>query len=94
MAVKITNKKGKTITLLNPAEKAAKAAAELKIGVHGTNDKKIKRDQYGNAIPLTDTQKAWRSGYLAARKDSAACYNAQQDKKSKGKRKNNFPVLY
>ena len=95
-------KNGKKIVLLNPAEKGAKAAAELKVGVHGTNDQKIKRDKFGNPIPLTDTEKAWRSGYLAARKDSANCYNAKMGKKSKANKRgkkckncgSNLPVIY
>ena len=95
-------KHGRKIVLLNPAEKGAKAAAELKVGIHATNDQKVKRDDYGNPMPLTDTEKAWRSGYLAARKDSANCYNAQHGKKSKakkrGKKQNrnggNLPAIY
>ena len=99
MATVITTRKGKRITLLNPAEKGRKAAAELRVGVHGTNDGQIKRDGNGNPIPLTDTEKAWRSGYLAARKDSADCYNAKMGKKKKrGKKQNrnggNLPAVY
>ncbi|MDE6201543.1 MAG: hypothetical protein K2M47_06690 [Clostridiales bacterium] len=78
MAKHVTTKSGKKITLLNPAEKGRKFAAELKRNVHATNDHKIKRDDNGKEIPLTDTQKAWRSGYLAARKDNANCHKAKQ----------------
>ena len=75
-------KKGKKkIVLLNPAEKGRKAAAELRVGIHATNDQKVKRDKRGNAIPLTDTEKAYRSGYLAARRDSAKCWKAKRAKK-------------
>ena len=95
-------KNGKKIVLLNPAEKGGKAAAELKTGYHITNDKQYKSDKDGYAIPLTDTQKAWRSGYLAARKDNANCYNAKMGKKSKVKKRGkkckncgaNLPVTY
>lgn len=95
-------KGGKKITLLNPSEKGVKAAAELKLGVKLTNDGQIKRDEYGNAIPLTDSEKAWRGGVLSARRDSANCYNAQHGKKSKakkrGKKQNknsgNLPAIY
>lgn len=95
----IIYKNGKKIVLLNPAEKGAKAAAELKTGYRITNDKQYKADEHGYVIPLTDTQKAWRSGYLAARKDSANCYNAQHGKKSKSKKrgkksKGNLPAIY
>ncbi len=83
MAVVVTNKKGKQVTLLNPSEKGRKCAAELRAGIHATNNQKIKKDKNGNSIPLTDTEKAWRSGYLAARKDSANCWNAKNGKKNK-----------
>lgn len=101
MSKTVYNKNGKKIVLLNPAEKGAKAAAELKMGYHITNDKQYKSDEDGYAIPLTDTQKAWRSGYLAARKDSADCYNAKNGLKSKAKKRGkrqkhggNLPVIY
>ncbi|MDE6402020.1 MAG: hypothetical protein K2L54_05335 [Clostridiales bacterium] len=76
-------KNGKEITLLNPAEKGKKAALELKHGCHLTNDFVVKGDKNGNPIPLTDTEKAWRSGLLSARRDSANCYNAKNGKKDK-----------
>lgn len=103
MATLIKTKNGKQVILLNPAEKGKKAAAELKMGVHLTNDRQVKYDAYGNAIPLTDTEKAWRSGLLAARQDSADCYNAQHGKKSKSKKQKrnkkarrggNLPAIY
>lgn len=75
-------KTGKEIILLNPAEKGKKAAAELKAGIHFTNDGQVKLDKSGKPIPLTDTQKSWRSGLLSARKDSARCYKAKQNKKN------------
>ncbi len=83
MSVIWKNKKGKEVTLLNPAEKGRKAAQELKLGYHLTNDGVVKGDKNGNPIPLTDTEKAWRRGVLTARKDSADCYNAKNGKKSK-----------
>lgn len=95
MSVIWKNKKGKEITLLNPSEKGRKCADELRAGVHATNDGMLKRDRYGNPIPLTDTEKAWRGGYLAARRDSANCYNFQHGKKGKkNKRGNNYPAVY
>lgn len=101
MSRTVYNKNGKAIVLLNPAEKGTKAAAELKLGVHLTNDGQVKRDKDGYAIPLTDTEKSWRSGVLAARRDSANCYNAQHGLKSKtkkrGKKQNrggNLPAIF
>jgi len=77
MAVIVTNKKGNKVTLLNPAEKGAKYAYELKANVRTFNDGRFKPDKNGE-LGLTETQRAYRSGYLAARKDSAACYKAKR----------------
>ena len=78
MAVRVKDRKtGKVRTLLNPAEKGRKFAAELKAGIHATNEGKIKKTKKGKVKKLSDTQKAYRSGYLAARKDSAKCFKAK-----------------
>ena len=63
--VKCKTKSGKTFTLLNPKEKGDKCAVELRSG------RNIYTGEY-----LSNTQKAYRSGYLASRKDSAKCYKA------------------
>lgn len=76
---KVTTKKGKTITLLNPSQKAEKYACELRERHAMTNDGRFKADEDG-PFPLTDTQKAYRSGYLDARKDSARAYNYNKRK--------------
>ena len=68
--VKCVTKKGKKFTLLNPAEKGSKFAVELRTG----------RNVYTGEY-LTDTQKAHRSGYLQAQKDSARCFNAKRKKR-------------
>ncbi len=70
----ITNKKGYTITLLNPKEKGRKFADELGNGVRQTNDGHLKFNKDGTYIRLSETEKAYRAGYLDARKDSAKCY--------------------
>lgn len=78
MANTFVNKKtGKPFTRLNPAEKAKKYATELRNKKRYSNDYEVKQDG------LTCCQTSWRSGYLAARKDSSACYKAQQRKKNK-----------
>ena len=87
MAVQVKTRTGKTVTLLNPAEKGRKCAAELKAGIHATNNGKVKKDKYGNPIPLTKTQKAWRFGYLSARQDSADCYKASKGKKRQSRQR-------
>lgn len=80
MSVQVINKNGKTVTLLNPSEKGRKYAAELKHGIKCTNDHKIKRMPDGSKIGLGDAERAYRAGYLDARKDSANCWKAQQKK--------------
>lgn len=77
MAVKVRGSRGQDVILLNPSEKGEKFADELRNNVRYTNDGHYKADKKGNVHPLTDTQRAYRSGYLAARKDSARCYKAK-----------------
>lgn len=87
MAVVVKSKRGKDVTLLNPNEKGNKAYAELAYGVHMTNDGRVKTDKAGNATELTDTERAYRSGYLAAQKDSRKAFRANNPNyKSKTKR--------
>ena len=77
MAVDVVNRKGKTVRLLNPAEKGRKYAGELKRGKRYTNEGTAKRDKNGNHISLTKSGKAYRSGYLDARKDSAKAFKSK-----------------
>ena len=79
MSTIITGKNGGKVVLLNPAEKGKRYARELK---HGKN--------VNTKEELTDTQRAYRSGYLSARSDSAKCYNAQQNKQVTNKRSRNY----
>lgn len=76
----VTNVNGKSTTLLTPAGKGAKAATELKMNARITNDGEVKTNKNGTPQKLSKAQRAWRSGYLAAQKDSANCYNAKQKK--------------
>ncbi len=85
MAVKVKGSRGQDVTLLNPSEKGEKFADELRNNVRYTNDGKYKADKNGNVFPLTDTQRAFRSGYLTAQKDSARCYKARKKKTVKRK---------
>lgn len=75
MAVKFRGR-----TLLNPQEKGLKAADELRNNIMLTNEGNIKFDNFGKPQKLTKEQRAYRSGYLDARKDSAKCWKAQQKK--------------
>ena len=77
MAVFLKNKKGRDVVLLNPAEKARKFADELGNGVKQTNTGMIKFGKDGRPVKLTDTEKAFRSGYLNARKDSAKVFKSK-----------------
>ena len=70
-ALKFDN--GEQALLLNPNGKGKKYAKELKDGCRYTNDMKTKK-----ANGLTKTQRAYRNGYLASRKDSANAYNANK----------------
>lgn len=79
---KVKTKKGNTITLLNPAEKGRKFADELATNMHFTNDGEYKPDKNGE-IGLTDTQRAYRAGYLDSRKDNAKAYKHNKKKKAK-----------
>ena len=74
---KIKTKSGKTVTLLNPAEKSNKFAKELKTGFKRTNDGHYKLDENKKGIRLSDTEKSYRSGYLDARQDNANAYKSK-----------------
>lgn len=81
MAVTVTSRTGKRVTLLNPAEKGDKFARELRRGYKQTNSGSLKLGKNKKGVKLTDTERAYRSGYLAARNDSAKCYNAKKRRK-------------
>lgn len=87
MAKVIVTKEGKTLTLLTPSEKGTKYAKELHEKVRMTNAGNVKvNEKNDKPLKLTDTQSAWRSGYLSAQKDSAKCFNAKK-KNKKNKKK-------
>ena len=70
-------KTGEVKVLLNPALKGRKYSAEMKKNVRYTNDGKLKVYENGKPMRLTKQGKAYRAGYLQARKDSANCYKAK-----------------
>lgn len=70
MAKVIVDKKGRKITLRNPAEKGEKYAFELKNGYNASTGKSLTREQ-----------RAYRSGYLDSRKDGARAWKANKRKK-------------
>lgn len=72
----VKSKTGKDVTLLNPSQKAAKMAVELKGNVKLTNSRSAVKSDAG----LTDAERSYRAGYLAARKDSAKVYKHKKNK--------------
>lgn len=66
-------------------KKGRKAADELKAGVKTTNGGEIKYGSDGKPIYLNDTERAYRSGYLDARSDSARAYNHKHGVKNKSR---------
>ena len=83
MSVTVTNKKGKKVTLLNPSEKGAKFAKELKQNRKRTNTGAFKLDDNKQSIKLTDVERAYRGGYLDAQKDSANAYKARRKRRNR-----------
>lgn len=83
MATKVTMRNGKLITLLNPKEKGDKYARELRENKKYTNDYVLKKDDKGNPIPLTDSDRKYRCGYLNSRKDDAGAWKSAQAKVAK-----------
>lgn len=72
---------GKDKRILTNAQKGYKYANELRTGYRETNDGDMKFDRNtGMAIELTDTQKAYRSGYLEARRDIGKAFSAVKNK--------------
>lgn len=78
---------GRCETLLNPSGKGRKYAAELSQKAHVTNTGDLKVDKGGKVQRLTDTQAAWRGGYLQAQKDAAAAYKSTHGGKKSGRTK-------
>ena len=83
LGTRITNEDGETKVLLNPAGKGAKFAKELRDNKHYTSEDETKKDKKGKIKRLSDTQRAYRSGYLKARSDSAKAFNSKSGGKSK-----------
>lgn len=81
--VRIIDKNGRERVLLNPQGKRNKAFAELQNGVKLTNDGKVKLKKNGQPMRLTDTEAAYRNGYIQAQNDSAKAYKYNQKRKSK-----------
>lgn len=74
----LTDSDGVQKTLLTPAGKGAKYAQELKTGKRMTNSGAPKMDDNGQQQGLTKGQRAFRAGYIQARKDGAKAFKAKQ----------------
>lgn len=77
MATLLRTRNGKTVVLLNPAERSKRYSRELANG------------RKHNGIPLTSTEAAFRMGVLNERKMQSKIYNKQKGKKSKSKKRGN-----
>ena len=66
---------GTRITDSDGEIKAAKYVAEISNNMCCTNDGEVKFGKNGKPKRLTAKQKAYRAGYLDARKDNAKVYN-------------------
>jgi len=78
-ATVVKSKRGRDVTLLNPSQKGAKFAQELRADVKLTNDRSKVKSGGRN---LTEVERSYRAGYLDARKDSAKVH---KHNKKKGK---------
>lgn len=86
MAVEIITKSNKIVTLLNPSEKGKKYSSELRNNIKLTNRFQPVVNENGVVQDLTKEQRAYRAGYLDARKDNAKCHNAKKKKRAQKKR--------
>lgn len=70
---------------MNPAEKGKKYAEELRTGEKRTNDGKLKTNDNGEPIKLTEEERRYRIGYLNSRKDDANAWKSKERKKKEEK---------
>ena len=76
MAKIFKSKNGKKIVLRNPSEKGKRYARQLKTGVVSETGKK-----------LSNTDRAFRFGYLKSRSDNAKAFKHNKSKKKPGRPK-------
>lgn len=72
----VRTRKGKSRALMNPSEKGAKFADDLRTGLN-------LNPCNGSVKELTPTGASYRMGYLSAQKDSANAYKARKRKKGR-----------
>lgn len=71
---------GRRIILLNPYGKSYKYSQELTDKQKYNNNLTSYYLKNGKPVRLSNTQLAWRSGYLQARKDNAKVFNKRKKK--------------
>lgn len=71
-------KDGDSVTLLTPSGKGKKYVEELKGGVQLNINLGVKTDKKGKPRILSDTQRAYRSGYLQSLQDGSKAYKAKK----------------
>ena len=67
---------------LSPKEKGQKAAKELKTGKRYCNDGEPKKGRNGQHLKVTKEGKAYRAGYMDARKDIGKAAAAVRGKRN------------
>lgn len=67
-------------TRLSPKRKGRKAAYELRTGKRFTNNGEVKRGSNGKQLSVTKLGRAYRAGYLDARKDIGQAVQAVKKK--------------
>lgn len=80
----VQNKKGKIVYLLNPNEKAAKFAMEMREGSKLTNQLHAKwaDKEKTTRVKLTKAERAYRAGYLQHARESQIIWCKQNGVKS------------
>ncbi len=77
-----------TFNLLSPKRKGKKAAYELRTGKRFTNSGKPKKGKNGQHLKVSKEGKAYRAGYLDARKDiGKAAKRSRKRRKKRGLKK-------
>lgn len=69
---------------MSPSRKSKKFALELKQKRRYCNDGQLKTDSNGFVMGLSDKQRAYRAGYLSARRDLSNCRKRFKNKNGNG----------
>ena len=75
---------------LSPKRKGRKAAYELRTGKRFTNNRQPKRGKNGKQLTLSKAGRAYRAGYLDARKDIGRAVQAKRKRPKHARAYNSF----